>query len=189
MIDVIPIETDRLILRAWRETDKAPFAELNADREVMRHFPRPLSRPESDALADRVAAAMAERGWGWFAVEVRGGEPFVGFVGLNVPSYALPCGPCVEVGWRLARTAWGRGYASEAARAALGIGFGTLGLDEIVSFTAVGNDRSRAVMERLGMTRDPVDDFDHPLLEAGDPLRRHVLYRLAARDWTAFSAR
>jgi len=189
MTEVISIETDRLILRAWRDEDRAAFAALNADPEVMRHFPKPLTREESDDLADRVSAAMAERGWGWYAVEVRDGEPFVGFVGLNVPSYEIPCGPCVEVGWRLARTAWGRGYASEAARAAVGFAFDRLGLEEIVSFTAVGNARSRAVMERLGMTLDPADDFDHPLLDAGHPLRRHVLYRLGVRDWGTLNAR
>lgn len=189
MTDTIPIETDRLILRAWRDEDRVPFAALNADPRVMRYFPKPLTRVESDALAERVAAVLAERGWGWFAVEVRDGEPFIGFVGLNVPSYEIPCGPCVEVGWRLARAAWGRGYASEAARAAVGFAFERLHLDEIVSFTAVANARSRAVMERLGMTRDPADDFDHPLLENGHPLRRHVLYRLAARSPAPFNAR
>lgn len=185
MVDIARIETGRLILRAWRDADRAPFAALNADPEVMRHFPRTLSREESDALADRIALRMAERGWGSFAVEVKGGEPFIGFVGPNVPGYEIPYGPCVEVGWRLARSAWGRGYATEAARAALDFGFRSLGLEEIVSFTAVGNIRSRAVMERLGMSRDPAHDFDHPLLEQGHALRRHVLYRLAASAWTA----
>ncbi|GHD46936.1 N-acetyltransferase [Thalassobaculum fulvum] len=189
MTDIIPIETDRLILRAWRDEDRAPFAALNADPEVMRYFPKLLSREESDALAALVVERMAENGWGWYAVEVKGGEPFAGFVGLNVPGYPIPCGPCVEVGWRLARSAWGKGYASEAARACLGFGFGRLGLDEIVSFTAVGNTRSRAVMERLGMTSDPADDFEHPSLPDGHPLRRHVLYRIGAATWAGLSGR
>ena len=180
MTDIKPIETERLILRPWRDADAAPFASLNADPEVMRHFPKRLTRAESDALAERIRTRMAERGWGSFAVEVKGGEPFIGFVGPNVPPYAIPCGPCVEIGWRLARSAWGRGYATEAARAALAFGFDTLGLSEIVAFTVVANTRSRAVMQRLGMSHDPADDFDHPLIEEGNPMRRHVLYRLAA---------
>lgn len=187
MTEIIPIETDRLLLRSWREADKAPFAALNADPEVMRYFPKTLTREESDDLADRVAARMAEHGWGWYAVEVKGGEPYIGFVGLNVPSYRIPCGPCVEVGWRLSRASWGRGYATEAAAACLDHGFGRLGLAEIVSFTAVENGRSRAVMERLGMTTNPADDFDHPLIGEGRPLRRHVLYRLEAPAWVSSS--
>lgn len=189
MTDVIPIETERLVLRAWREEDRAPFAALNADPEVMRYFPKPLSRAESDDLVDRISAKMADNGWGWYAVEVKGGAACIGMVGLNVPHYPIPGGPSVEVGWRLARAAWGRGYATEAAAGCLDHGFGPLGLPEIVAFTAVQNTPSRAVMERLGMTRDPAGDFDHPLLEDGHPLRRHVLYRVRARDWDSFSAR
>lgn len=188
MTDIVAIETGRLILRRWREADKPAFAALNADPEVMRHFPGLLTAAASDTLADRIMARMAERGWGSFAVEVKGGEPFIGFVGPNVPSYAIPCGPCVEVGWRLARSAWGRGYATEAARAAIGFGFRQLGLAEIVAFTAAANDRSRRVMERLGMTRDPADDFDHPMIEDGNPVRRHVLYRLGSSAWAAYDA-
>src|SRR3546814_10910565 len=132
------------------------------------------------SVADRIIMRRAERGWGFFAVEGRGGPPFVGFVGLNEPAYAIPCGPCVEVAWRLARTAWGNGYAIEAAGAAVDFGFRQLGLAEIVAFTAVDNDRSRRVMQRLGMTHDVADDFDHPMIAEGHPLRRHVLYRLPA---------
>lgn len=180
----VPIETERLILRPWREADKPAFAALNADPEVMRHFPKRMTREESDTLADRIMTRMAERGWGSFAVEVKGGESFIGFVGPNVPSYEIPCGPCVEVGWRLSRAAWGRGYATEAARAAVDFAFRQLGLAEIVAFTVVANDRSRRVMERLGMTHDPADDFDHPLIPEGHPMRRHVLYRLGASAWS-----
>lgn len=179
----VHIETDRLLLRAWRPEDREPFAILNADPVVMECFPATLSQAESDALADLADARMAEQGFGWYAVEVKGRPAFVGFVGLNVPGYDIPCQPCVEIGWRLGREAWGQGYATEAATACLDHAFGPLGLAEIVSFTAVGNARSRRVMERLGMSRDPAEDFDHPLVEPGHPLRRHVLYRMSAGRW------
>lgn len=175
---VAEVRTERLLLRQWRPADREPFARLNGDPETMRYFPAPLDRAQSDALADRCAAAIAQQGWGWWAVEVVGGPEFIGFVGLNAPTFDAHFTPCVEVGWRLLRESWGNGYATEAARAAVAYGFGQLGLDEIVSFTTVANGRSRRVMERLGMTHDPADDFDHPALESG-PLRRHVLYRLS----------
>jgi RimJ/RimL family protein N-acetyltransferase len=164
-----------LILRQWRDEDREPFAALNADPEVMRYFPATLSRTESDAFVDRSIALIDERGWGLWAVEVDGVAPFVGFVGLNIPSF-MPA--TVEVGWRLAREHWGHGYASEAAREALRYGFEELGLAEIVSFTSTVNERSRRVMERIGMTRDPTRDFDHPNVPDG-PLRRHVLYAIS----------
>lgn len=173
-----PLRTERLLLRPWRDDDLEPFAALNANLSVMEHFPSPLCRVESDTLAARLAADLAERGFGYWAVEVPGVAPFIGFVGLGVPSFQAHFTPCVEVGWRLARQHWGRGYASEAARAALRFGFERAVSDEIVAFTTPGNLRSRRLMESLGMVRDPADDFDHPLLEQGHPLRRHVLYRL-----------
>lgn len=169
------IETGRLVLRRWREDDKEPFAALNADPVVMEHFPATLTREESDTFVERIEAAFEERGFGLWAVEADG--VFIGFTGLQVPRFTAHFTPCVEIGWRLARSAWGHGYATEAARAALEHGFGTLGLTEVVSFTAVPNVRSQAVMRRLGMTRDPGEDFDHPVLPEGHPLRRHVLYR------------
>ena len=178
------LTTERLVLRPWRDSDLAPFAALNADPEVMAHFPAPLTATESDALAGRIRAAMVERGFGWFAAEVPGAAPFIGFIGLSVPDFGahfLPPGHrVVEVGWRLARPFWGRGYATEGGRAALAFGFAQLGLPEVVAFTTSGNLRSQAVMRRLGMTRDPADDFDHPKLPPGHVLRRHVLYRLHA---------
>lgn len=174
--------TPRLRLRRWLEADREPFAALNADPAVMEHFPAMLSRGESDALADSIEAGFERDGFGLWAVEVLGSGDFVGFTGLAVPGFEAHFTPAVEVGWRLARSAWGHGYATEAGRAALAFGFERAGLGEIVSLTAVGNARSRAVMERLGMTRDPADDFDHPKLAEGDPLRRHVLYRLAVED-------
>jgi len=174
---VTGLRTARLLLRQWRDDDLDPFAELNADREVMEHFPRLLSRDESDAFARRCREHIAAHGWGLWAVEVSSTRAFVGYVGLAVPRFEAHFTPAVEVGWRLARGAWGNGYATEAARAALRYAFGQLDLDEVVSFTTVGNERSRRVMERLGMTRDPADDFDHPLVD--DPrIRPHVLYRL-----------
>lgn len=170
--------TERLLLRQWREDDREPFAAMNADPEVMRHFPSALDREASDAVFDRLRAAVDEQGWGLWAVERLDTGQLLGFTGLSVPRHPLPFMPCVEVGWRLARPAWGHGFATEAAREALRVGFDELGLDEVVSFAVVGNTASRAVMDRLGMTRDPADDFDHPALPVGDPLRRHVLYRL-----------
>jgi ribosomal-protein-alanine N-acetyltransferase len=164
-------------LRRWRDSDREPFASLNADPAVMEHFPALLSREESDDMVDRIEAGFAADGFGLWAVEVAGGPPFIGFVGLAVPRFEAHFTPAVEVGWRLAREHWGRGYATEAARAALDYGFGTVGLEEVVSLTVPANTRSIAVMERLGMTRDPADDFDHPRLPEGHRLRRHVLYR------------
>jgi RimJ/RimL family protein N-acetyltransferase len=146
----------------------------------MEWFPAVLSRAESDAAAAQLRAELAERGFGLWAVEAPAVAPFVGFTGLSVPRFSAHFTPCVEIGWRLAREHWGRGYAPEAARAALAHAFGPLGLAEVVSFTAAGNVKSRRVMEKLGMTRDPADDFDHPNLPPGHPLRRHVLYRLRA---------
>lgn len=171
------IRTARLVLRRWREDDLAPFAALNADPVVMEHFPAPLPRAESDALVARIEEGFAARGFGLWAVEEAG--VLVGFTGLSVPSAALPCSPCVEVGWRLAAAAWGRGLATEAAAAAVEDAR-RRGVGEVVSFTAATNLRSQRVMQRLGMTRDPAGDFDHPAVPEGSPLRRHVLYRLPA---------
>jgi ribosomal-protein-alanine N-acetyltransferase len=172
------LTSERLLLRPWRDSDLAPFAVLNADPEVMEHFPAPLTPVETAAMVARMRAALAEHGFGWWAVEVPGAASFIGFIGLSVPSFQAPFTPCVEVGWRLAREHWGRGYATEGARAALRFGFEELGLAEVVAFTTTTNTRSQAVMHRLGMTRDAADDFDHPRLPAGHRLARHVLYRL-----------
>jgi RimJ/RimL family protein N-acetyltransferase len=174
------LATERLFLRGWRARDLAPFARLNADPRVMEHLPAVLARRESDALAQRICAHFDERGFGLWAVEIPGVADFAGFIGLSVPCFDAPFTPCVEVGWRLATEFWGRGYATEGARAALAFGFERLGLAEIVSFTVPANRRSRRVMERLGMQHSPADDFDHPSLPAGHALRRHVLYRIKA---------
>lgn len=177
--------TPRLLLRRWRREDREPFAVLNADPEVMRYFRAPLDRAESDAFADRIEAQFDDLGYGLWAVEVRGDGRFIGFTGLARHVFEAPFTPCVEVGWRLARDAWGHGYATEAARAALEFGFIDTGLDEIVSMTTRTNERSQAVMRRLGMTHDPADDFDHPRLPDDHPLRPHVLYRLTRGQWEA----
>jgi RimJ/RimL family protein N-acetyltransferase len=180
-----PLRTERLVLRRWRVSDRAPFAALNADPEVMAHFLAPLRRADSDAMVDAIEARFDEIGYGQWAVEVVETGEFIGFTGLSVPRFTAHFTPAVEVGWRLARAAWGHGYASEAATRALEFGFVEVGLAEIVSFTVVGNRRSRAVMARIGMAHDPAGDFDHPSLPEGSPLRRHVLYRLTRERWAA----
>jgi RimJ/RimL family protein N-acetyltransferase len=179
-----PIEfnTERLRLRQWRSSDCEPFAELNADPRVMAFFPSPLDREASVACVSRWQAQIAERGWGLWAAEIRGLSQFIGFVGLQAPVAPLPFAPCVEVGWRLAHAHWGKGYATEAARGALRVGFEQLGLQEIVSFTAVNNLRSRAVMERLGM-HEAGATFEHPSVPEGSAVREHCLYRLTRKRW------
>lgn len=174
------IRTERLLLRRWRPEDLAPFAAINADPLVVEFLPGPLAGRDSDALAARIEKHFVEHGFGFWAVEVLGGPAFIGLVGIANVSFEAPFTPAIEVGWRLASDQWGHGYASEAASAALGFGFDRLGIDEIVAFTAERNLRSRAVMERIGMARDAADDFDHPWLAEGHPLRRHVLYRASA---------
>jgi ribosomal-protein-alanine N-acetyltransferase len=173
------LRTERLLLRRWRESDREPFAALNADPEVMEHFARKLTREESDALVELNEKHFAEHGFSLWAVDVVATGSFAGFVGLMVPRFHADFTPAVEVGWRLAREHWGHGYATEAARAALGFGFDELLLEEIVSFAVPGNFRSRRVMERLGMTHDVSDDFEHLRFPEGHRLRRHVLYRLS----------
>jgi len=177
---VTSLQTDRLHMRRWRTEDHAPFAEMNADPRVMEHFPAPLTAVESDALVDRIEASFDARGYGLWALERRSDGAFLGFTGLLDVDFDAPFAPAVEVGWRLAHHAWGHGYASEAAGAAVAHAFAVVGADEVVSFTAKRNTRSIAVMERIGMRRDPADDFDHPLIAPGDPLRPHVLYRVRA---------
>jgi len=166
------------VLRGWRHEDAAILADINADPRVMEFIGHPMSRAESDALLERIETKFAQQGFGFWAVEAVGLAPLIGFVGLNVPNFDAPFMPAVEVGWRLGADHWGQGYASEAARAALDFGFDVVGLEEVVAFTTVRNVRSRHVMERIGMTRDARDDFEHPLVPVASPLRPHVLYRL-----------
>jgi RimJ/RimL family protein N-acetyltransferase len=178
-MDQNDLQTDRLRLRRWLPADREPFAALNADPRVTRYLGGPLSREESDALAARIETHFDQRGFGLWAVEIRGGASFAGYIGLAVPRFEARFTPCVEIGWRLGAEHWGQGYAPEGARAALAFGFEALGLEEIVSFTVPANLPSRRVMEKIGMTHNPADDFDHPFLPEGHPLRRHVLYRIA----------
>ena len=175
----VPLElrTPRLWLRRWRPADRAPFAALNADPRVMEYFVSTLSREESDAVVERIQNHFERHGFGLWAVEIPDETDFAGFIGLLHCSFEAHFTPAVEIGWRLAAGYWNRGYATEGARAALVFGLDRMQLDEIVSLTAVGNMRSRRVMEKIGMIRDPEDDFDHPNLPVGHPLRRHVLYR------------
>ena len=177
------ITTDRLILRRWRDDDLAPFAALNADQTAMRFMPGVMTAEETRALIGRIEEHFRAHGFGIWAVEAAGVAPFVGFVGLQRVGFEAHFTPAVEIGWRLAPMHWGKGYATEAARAALRFGFEDLTLDQIVSFTVAANKASWSVMERLGMTRDPAEDFDHPRLPVGHALRRHVLYRMSRYGW------
>lgn len=180
-MDVPELRTERLLLRAWRDDDRAPFAALNADPVVMEHHLSTLTRAQSDAAVDRIEAIWRDRGYGVWAVQPVDGPPFVGYVGLAPADFPAPFTPAVEIGWRLAADQWNRGYATEAARAALAHAWTALDVDEVVSFTATTNVRSQRVMQKLGMTRDPADDFEHPNVPVGHSLRRHVLYRVARR--------
>jgi RimJ/RimL family protein N-acetyltransferase len=174
----VHIETERLCLRDWKDADAEPFAAMNADQRVMEFFPAPLKREQSDELMVRIRSNMARDGFGLYAVEVRATRAFIGFTGLAVPTFSAPFTPATEIGWRLARQVWGQGYATEAAAAVRDHTFGALGLDALVSFTSQQNHRSRRVMEKIGMTRDPADDFIHPGLPSGHRLASHVLYRI-----------
>lgn len=177
------LRTDRLWLRRWQASDRPLFAELNADPRVMEFFPSPLSRSESDARVDRIEAHFEQHGFGLWAVEIPGISPFAGFIGVSIPRFEAPFTPCIEIGWRLDRAHWNQGYATEGARAALAFAFRWLQAEEVVSSTVPANLRSRRVMEKIGMTHAASDDFDHPLLSEGHPLRRHVLYRLPRGRW------
>ncbi len=176
-----PRQTERTVLRRWTAADRECFAEMNSDPEVMKYFPAMLTREESDRLVDNVDEHFVVHGFGPWVLEIPNVVRFAGFVGLSVPRFVAPFTPCVEIGWRLARPFWGHGYVTEAARAALVFGFDELKLSEIVSFTVPTNLRSRRVMERLGMSHDERDDFEHPSLPEAHPLRRHVLYRKSGK--------
>jgi len=179
---VFELETERLMLQQWTVADREPFAAMTADPRVMAYYPRPLTRSESDTLAEKIRDLIAERGWGFWALRLKPGLEFIGFTGLHIPSDDLPFVPCVEIGWRLAYAHWGKGYATEAAIAALEFGFERLGLDEIVSFAVLANARSRAVMERLGM-QDAHQDFLHPQVPEESGLKEHCLYRMTRNQW------
>ena len=180
---MVVLRTERLILRHWRPSDREPFSQINADPRVMEFMPGTLSREESDLLVDRIEAHFRHQGFGLCAVELCRDHNFVGFIGLAVPAFHAPFTPCVEIGWRLSADHWGQGLATEGARAMVRHAFEVLKLHSVVSFTVPANTRSRRVMEKLGMVHNPADDFDHPNLPEGHPLRRHVLYRLRRSEW------
>lgn len=171
------LTTERLRLRRWCDADRAPFAAVNADPLVMATLGPPLDRAQSDAMIDRIEAHFDERGFSLWCVDVLGSWRSIGFVGLSVPRFDAPFTPCVEIGWRIGSAYWGLGYAPEAARAVLAYAWDVVGLDEVVSFTAATNTKSRRVMDKIGLVRDPDGDFEHPDVPVGDPLRPHVLYR------------
>ncbi len=171
------LQTERLILRQWRESDLEPFAALNKDPKVMEFFPSLKTYEESEAHMRQMAELIEKNGWGLWAVSLIENGEFIGFTGLHKVTFEAHFTPAVEIGWRLAANHWGKGYATEGAKAALTFGFEILKLDEIVSFTTVNNVRSRHVMEKIGMHHNPKDDFDHPKIPVGHPLSRHVLYR------------
>jgi RimJ/RimL family protein N-acetyltransferase len=184
MSELIEFETERLLLRQWRDADKAPFAAINADPRLMQYFPARLDRAQSDAQWGELQNHIDYNGFGIWAVEEKATRTLIGGVGLQIPSPDLPVFPCVEIAWRLGTDHWGKGFATEAARGALRVGFDELGLPEIVSFTSTGNLRSRELMKRLGM-RDTGETFDHPKVPEGHPVRKHCLYFLSRKQWRA----
>jgi RimJ/RimL family protein N-acetyltransferase len=184
MSELIEFETERLRLRQWRDADKAPFAAINADARVMQYFPARLDRKQSDKLLGELQNHIDYNGWGVWAVEEKATGTLLGGVGIQIPAPDLPVFPCVEIAWRLAAAQWGKGFATEAARGALRVGFEQLGLPEIVAFTPMTNLRSREVMIRLGM-RDTSQSFDHPAVPEGNPLRKHCLYFMSRKQWLA----
>ena len=182
-MEIIELETSRTRLRQWKkESDFLPFSQLNADTEVMRYFPKPLSAEESDQLAQRLSGLIETKGWGFWAMELKETREFAGFVGLHTPPSSLPFSPTVEIGWRLAKKHWGHGYATEAATQALHFAFNKLQLEEVVSYTPVCNSRSRKVMERLGLN-DTTKNFTHPVVDENSALSKHVLYKITKQDW------
>jgi len=181
------MRTERLLLRHWRDSDRQPFAQLNADTRVMEFLPSVLSEQESNSLVDRIEAHFQKYGFGLYATEIRSERRFIGYIGLSVPTFNAAFTPCVEIGWRLARKYWGQGLATEGAREIVRYAFEELNLQELVSFTVSANARSLGVMKKIGMTYDPKDDFDVPRLPVGHILRRHVLYRLSRSTWRLHS--
>ena len=182
MTEIIELSTDRLMLRQWQDGDKGRFAEINADPDVMEYYPAPLSKSESDAMADKLKGLIMARGWGFWAIEVTSTQEFIGFVGLHIPTYELPVKNCVEIGWRLAKESWGKGYATEAANESLKFAFEKLRLNEVYSFTSVINKRSWAVMERIGMHNTNLN-FNHPIVPKDSILSEHYLYKIDRESW------
>ena len=184
MANIIEMETEPLKLRQWKKEDYPSFAKINADPDVMEYYPSVMSEEESNVMAHKFETLITNRGWWFWAVEKIEDNQFVGFVGLHEPTYDLTVTPCVEIGWRLGKEHWGCGYASEAAKASLVVAFQKLNLSEVYSFTSVSNRMSRAVMERLGMSKAN-SNFEHPMIPEGSPLREHVLYKIDRHSWSA----
>jgi len=182
MNEIVELGTDRLILRQWKDSDFLPFSEINADPAVMKYYPRTLRKKESNAMADKIRSLISEQSWGFWAVELKKEGTFIGFVGLHKPNYELPVSTCVEVGWRLAKEYWGKGYATEAGKESLRFAFEQLLLKEIYSFASVTNIKSWRVMERLGMVNTDMN-FEHPDIPEGHSLRKHVLYKITKSQW------
>ncbi len=180
---MIPMVTERLILRTWREEDRAPFAAMNADPEVMQHFPEPLTEEESKGLVDRFERIYADTGMTFFAAEEQASGRFIGTIGLKPVSGHLPIAPAVEIGWRLVADVWGQGYATEGARAMLRAGFEDYELDRLLAYTTPPNKASWRVMEKIGLLRDADADFDHPDLAPDHPLLRHIVYSVDRETW------
>ena len=176
------VETDSLLLRQWTEEDFFPFAEMCSNENVMEFFPKTQTREESYEMAKKIQSLIKERGWGFWAVEIPNQQKFIGFVGLHTPKDSMPFSPCVEVGWRLSNQHWGKGYATEGAKAALEYAFNRLGLSEVVSFTSLGNVRSMAVMKKIGM-HNSGQNFMHPDIEVSHPQCEHVLYKIGRSEW------
>lgn len=181
-MEIIELQTDRLLMRQWHKEDWLEFSKLNADPVVMEYYPCILNNEESNAMTKKITSLLSQRGWGFWAVELVSDKSFIGFVGLHEPTYQLPVTPCVEIGWRLAAKYWGQGYATEAANASLKLAFEKLALPEVYSFTSVANGKSRAVMERLKMVNTR-NNFEHPILPENHPLREHVLYKITREQW------
>ena len=177
------LETERLILRRWKEADIEPFFKITSDPEVRRYYPNVLTINETKSLVTRIESHFVKESFGLWALELKSTGEFIGYTGLSKPTFEAHFMPCVEIGWQIARRYWGQGYAPEAANKALEDGFVRIGLDEIVSFTTVSNDKSIRVMEKLGMHRNPKDDYLHPFLPEGHPLKPHVLFRLKKTEW------
>lgn len=181
-MEMVELQTSRLKLRQWKDSDLIAFAKLNADPEVMQFYPNKLEKDESDNMALKLKDLIAKRGWGFWAIEEIETKKFIGFVGLHEPTYDLPVTPCVEIGWRLAKEYWGNGYATEASNISLDFAFNKLNLDKVYSFTSGENIKSRAVMERIGMANIN-KNFEHPIIPKGHTLREHVLYRITQNEW------
>ena len=176
------LKTDRLLLRQWTEDDFLPFSEMCSDKEVMEYFPKLQTKDESYKIGEKILALINERGWGFWAVEIPNQYKFIGFVGLHSPTDKMPFSPCIEIGWRLSKQHWGKGYATEAAKEALKFAFTQLNLNEVVSFTTLANERSKSVMQNIGM-HDSHQNFMHPDIEASHPQSEHVLFRIRRSEW------